>query len=331
MNLKDKINTFPKTPGVYIMKDRNGEPIYVGKSKTLQSRIKSYFINSKAHSRKTQRMVKGIYDIDIINTDTELDALLLECKMIKEIKPIYNKLMKNHENYLYLKINNSIKYPYLEVVNEINDNSLYFGPYAIGKKLYDVKDIINQVYKLRGCKRMNKCIKYDLNQCLGPCRNAINEHDYQKKINEIINDLKGYSKNILINLEDLMKSEINLLNFEKASELKENIDMINTLFNKQSIINETIYKENILAWIKINCEYYKVYIIKNGKLVDYEILEIKQFEKLEKKEYFFNKINLLEQKMLSNRKTINEKYELDFIIIINSYIKHNNEITYVVF
>lgn len=181
MNLKDKINTFPKTPGVYIMKDRNGEPIYVGKSKTLQSRIKSYFINSKAHSRKTQRMVKGIYDIDIINTDTELDALLLECKMIKEIKPIYNKLMKNHENYLYLKINNSIKYPYLEVVNEINDNSLYFGPYAIGKKLYDVKDIINQVYKLRGCKRMNKCIKYDLNQCLGPCRNAINEHDYQKK------------------------------------------------------------------------------------------------------------------------------------------------------
>lgn len=86
-----------------------------------------------------------------------------------------------------------------------------------------------------------------------------------------------------------MKSEINLLNFEKASELKENIDMINTLFNKQSIINETIYKENILAWIKINCEYYKVYIIKNGKLVDYEILEIKQFEKLEKKNTFLIK------------------------------------------
>lgn len=331
MNLKDKINTFPKTPGVYIMKDKNGEPIYVGKSKTLQSRIKSYFINSKAHSRKIQRMVKGIYDIDIINTDTELDALLLECKMIKEIKPIYNKLMKNHENYLYLKINNSIKYPYLEVVNEMNDNSLYFGPYAIGKKLYEIKDIINQTYKLRGCKRMKKCIKYDLSQCLGPCRNAIDEQDYQKKINEIISDLKGYSKNILTNLEDRMKSEINLLNFEKASELKENIDMINTLFNKQNIINETIYKENILAWIKINCEYYKIYIIKNGKLVDCEVLKIRQFEKIEKKDYFFYKLNLLDQKTISNKGIINEKYDLDFIIIINSYIKHSKEIMYVVF
>ncbi|MCR8744900.1 GIY-YIG nuclease family protein [Romboutsia lituseburensis] len=329
MNLKEKINTFPRTPGVYIMKDKNGEPIYIGKSKKLQNRIKSYFINSKSHSRKTQRMVKGIYDIEIINTDTELDALLLECKMIKEIKPMYNKLMKNHENYLYLKINNSIKYPYLEVVNEVNDNNLYFGPYAIGNKLYDIKNIINESYKLRGCKRMNKCIKYDLSQCLGPCRNAIEEYDYQKKINEIINDLKGNSKNILISLENSMQSEINLLNFENASRLKQNIDMINTLFNKQNIINETIYKENTLAWMKVNSEDYKVYFIRNGKLVDCEVIQIKQFEKINKKEYFFNKLNLFNEKTIMNKDIINQKYDLDFIIIINSYIKHSNEVMYI--
>ena len=104
MCLKEKIESLPKTPGIYMMKDKYGDIIYVGKSKKLKERVKSYFINSKNHSRKVKRMVNNICDIDFILTDTELDALLLECEMIKKIRPMYNKLMKNHENYSYIKI-----------------------------------------------------------------------------------------------------------------------------------------------------------------------------------------------------------------------------------
>ena len=128
MDLKEKIESLPKTPGIYMMKDKYGDIIYVGKSKKLKERVKSYFVNSKNHSRKVKRMVNNICDIDFILTDTELDALLLECEMIKKIRPMYNKLMKNHENYSYIKINKNIDYPYLQVVKEIDDNSEYSGP-----------------------------------------------------------------------------------------------------------------------------------------------------------------------------------------------------------
>ena len=99
MNLKEKIDNLPKTPGIYMMKDKYGDVIYVGKSKKLKERVKSYFVNSKNHSRKVKRMVKNIEDLDVILTDTELDALILECEMIKKIRPMYNQLLKNHENY----------------------------------------------------------------------------------------------------------------------------------------------------------------------------------------------------------------------------------------
>ena len=109
MNLKEKIDNLPKTPGIYMMKDKYGDIIYVGKSKKLKERVKSYFVNSKNHSRKVKRMVKNIKDLDVILTDTELDALILECEMIKKIRPMYNKLLKNYENYSYIKINKKYK------------------------------------------------------------------------------------------------------------------------------------------------------------------------------------------------------------------------------
>ena len=137
MNLKEKIDNLPKTPGIYMMKDKYGDVIYVGKSKKLKERVKSYFVNSKNHSRKVKRMVKNIEDLDVILTDTELDALILECEMIKKIRPMYNQLLKNHENYSYIKINKNIKYPYIEVSKEIEDKSISLDE-DINKVLLDV-------------------------------------------------------------------------------------------------------------------------------------------------------------------------------------------------
>lgn len=328
MKLKEKINQFPKQPGIYMMKDKNGDIIYVGKSKKLRDRIKSYFVNSSNHSRKVTRMVKGIYDIEIITTDTELDALLLECEMIKKIRPIYNKLMKNHENYTYIKIHKNLDYPYIEVVKEIDDDNLYFGPYSMERKIEEIKEILVEFYKIRSCKRLVKCVKYDLNQCIGPCRNSITKEEYNKILDKVKDTLVGNNKEILKSLENKMQDEILKLNFEKASIISNKIDLLKSFLSKQNIINTMNKKERILAWIKLDENRYKVYIIEYGMLKNSKIVETRNFDL----------ININDLILEMNKKDIEPKEkqdlinkdDIDFINIIYSYIKNHEEINYII-
>lgn len=324
MDLKEKIESLPKTPGIYMMKDKYGDIIYVGKSKKLKERVKSYFVNSKNHSRKVKRMVNNICDIDFILTDTELDALLLECEMIKKIRPMYNKLMKNHENYSYIKINKNIDYPYLQVVKEIDDNSEYFGPYTMDKKLDEIVKIISREYKLRTCKLMNKCIKYDLNQCIGPCRNVISKEKYNNIIESIINDLNNSSENLIKILSEKMQEEINKLDFEKAKAINEDITLLKCLSYKQNIINNVNENKPILAWINLDNKKIKIYLIKGAKLLKSKTINIEDFEI----NNLINTVNNKELKEESNSDEVVDKYYIDFANIVYSYIKSNKDINY---
>ncbi|MBO3443518.1 GIY-YIG nuclease family protein [Clostridium sp. CCUG 7971] len=328
MKLKEKINQFPKTPGIYMMKDKNGDIIYVGKSKKLRDRIKSYFVNSANHSRKVIRMVKGIYDIEIITTDTELDALLLECEMIKKIRPIYNKLMKNHENYKYIKVHKNLEYPYIEVVKEIDEDSLYFGPYSMEKKIEEIKEILVEFYKIRSCKRLVKCVKYDLNQCLGPCRETISKEEYNKILDKVKDTLMGKNKDILKSLENKMQDEILKLNFEKASVISNKIDLLKSFLSKQNIINTMNKKERIFAWIKLKENKIKVYIIEYGILKSSKIVETKNFNLININDL----ITEMQEKDINPKEKQNliNKDDIDFINIIYSYIKNNEEINYII-
>lgn len=329
MDLNDKISTFPKTPGVYFMKDIDGNVIYVGKSKKLQERIKSYFINSSTRSRKIERMIKNIYDIDIVKTDTELDALLLECEMIKKIRPMYNTLMRNPENYVYLKINKEVKYPYIEVSKEVDNEGIYFGAYTLGKKLEDIKEIFNEVYQIRGCKKMTKCFKYDLKKCCGPCRDTMSKEDYDKLIDKLIHDLENDGEFIINELQTQMKVEIDNLNFEKASQIKQNIDKVKSLYNKQNIIKSSYESENIIAWIKLNEEKYKVYIFRKGLLVYSEYISCISFDSMNKEEYYYLCINKIDDNMKEYKVGgFVHKSQIDYVNIIYSYIKHNKDINY---
>lgn len=329
MDLKDKINSFPKTPGIYLMKDKDGEIIYVGKSKKLQERIKSYFVNSKSHSRKTQRMVNGIADIEIINTDTELDALLLECKMIKKIKPLYNKLMRNPENYVYLKIDKNQDYPYLEVAKDIEDDNLYFGAYTLGKKLEDIKDIINEAYKIRSCKKMSKCFNYDLGKCMGPCRDETTVEEYNNIIEILIKDLKQEGSYILSLLQEEMNDEIGKLNFEKASMINQKMDRLKSLFNRQNMINNSFENDSIIAWVNLDNENYKIYIIKNAMLIKSEIISKDKFDGIDKIKYFKNEFKNTKNH-LEETKTLIDKFDIDYVNIIYSYIKYSDEIEHMI-
>ena len=329
MELKDKINKFPQKTGIYMMKDKEGNIIYVGKSKKLRDRVKSYFVKSANHSRKNQRLVKNICDIDIIITDTELDALLLECEMIKKIRPIYNVLMKNHENYTYIKINVKQEFPSIEVVREIEDDNMYFGPYTMERKLEEVKNIIAEIYKVRLCKKQTKCMKYDLNKCLGPCRDITSKEEYNKSVQKVISTLRGEDNEIINILESKMQEEISTLNFEKACEIKGSIDLVKSIMSKQYMINNINKQETILAWINIESNEYKIYLIKGGKVIDSKKIRINKISDEEIKE----EILKIYKDLLNNKNDtckILDKEDIDYINIIHSYIKYNKSIKSVI-
>lgn len=331
METKNIINKIPKCPGVYMMKDKDNNTIYIGKSKNLRDRVKSYFFKSSNHSKKISRMVNNIDNIEFITTDTELDALILECKLIQEVKPMYNTLLKKYENYKYIKINLDKEFTYLEIDEEISDDSIYFGPYSIDKSrnLEEVKDIISDIYKLPKCKRFSKCINYDLGRCLGPCRDKITKDEYYLLIKDVISTLDGENNYVLENLENKINKEISDLNFEKAQEIKHNKDLIESLFKKQRIINSA-RKELILAWTPLNnnIDKNKVYLIRGGEVLGTKLIENKLMSTVNVKCILFDICTEIDSKKSPKREI--DKRNIDIVNIINSYIKTNDDIEYLI-
>ena len=330
INIQDKIEEIPKKPGIYMMKDKQGNIIYVGKSKKLKERVKSYFFNSSNHSRKIQRMVKNIEDIEIIQTETELDALILECELIKKIKPMYNKLMKNDKNYTYIKIDKNNEYPNIEIVSQIEEtkknNISYYGPYALNKKMDEIKNTLERVFKIRSCIKMTKCLNYSLEKCIGPCRKNITREEYLGHIYKLEEFLSQDNIDIIDYLKKQMTEEIEKLNFEKAASISEEINNLNKLRYKQDALNNK-EKESILAWIEVD-DNYKVYTVYRGLLINAKLIHKQKFEALNKKDYYKEVIG--NQDKLKNNDELYTKEEIDFVNILHSYIKYNEDIEYTI-
>lgn len=319
------INTIPKSPGIYMMKDYQGNIIYVGKSKSLKDRVKSYFINSNNHSRKIKRMIKNIDDISIITTDTELDALILECEKIHEIRPMYNTLMKKYENYRYIKIDKEKLI--IDVVSYIKDDrSIYFGPYSMDKKLEEIKMIIIDLFNLPNCKKYNKCIRYDLKQCIAPCRNKENIKEYKSLLNEVEDFINGKNRKYIDLLKVKMFEESKELNFEKANEIKVKLDLLDSIIKKQQIINQIHQKNLLICWIKINEYNYKIYLINYGKVLFSKVVDISKINDKIKEE-----INLSISKIVLKvkNKEVIDKSKIDYINIVYNYINKNEDINYI--
>lgn len=326
-SIKEKIKKLPKKPGIYMMKDLNGNIIYVGKSKSLRDRVKSYFTNTDSHSRKIKRMVKNIADISIIITDTELDALMLECEKIQEIKPMYNTLMKKYENYKYIKVD-LYKNLGIHIVDDIGDGCTYLGPYTMDKKLEEYKKILEEYYKLPNCKKYTKCLRYDLNKCIGPCRNIENEKKFKEILKSISNNFEEFNLHFVKELNYKMEKEITLLNFEQANEIKKYIDLISSILKKQKIINKLNENKDILAWISLNENVYKLYLIINGSIVYSEIIDITKINNNFKNELILN-ISIKKIKYKENSMKKIDKSNIDYINIIYNYIEKSEDISYI--
>lgn len=262
------------------MKNSLGEIIYVGKAKVLKNRVKSYFQNSKNHSEKVKVMVKHIAEFEYIVTDSEMEALILECNLIKKYSPRYNILLKDDKFYPFIKITLNDDFPRVFVTrNYSKDGGKYFGPYTNGGAVYETINLINKIFPLRTCKLLIKeggepvrpCLNYHIKKCFGPCGGFISKEEYGKMINDIIDILNGKDTTIIKSLESEMEEASINLNFEKAAELRDKILAIKAIVEKQKIFKTVEGDEdfiNIDRDEKDSCV--QVFFSREGKILGRE-------------------------------------------------------------
>ena len=274
------LKNLPSKPGVYLMKNSLGEVIYVGKAKILKNRVKSYFQNSKNHSEKVRVMVKHIAEFEYIVTDSEMEALILECNLIKKYSPRYNILLKDDKFYPFIKITVNDDFPRVFVTrNYSKDGSKYFGPYTNGTAVYETINLINKIFPLRTCKLLIKeggetvrpCLNYHIKKCFGPCGGYINKEEYGKMIKDVIDILSGKDTTVLKVLQSEMEEASMNLEFEKAADLRDKIIAIEAIVEKQKIFKTMEGDEdfiNIYRDEKDSCV--QVFFSRDGKILGRE-------------------------------------------------------------
>ena len=274
------IKNLPDKPGVYLMKNSLGEVIYVGKAKVLKNRVKSYFQNSKNHSEKVRVMVKNIAEFEYIITDSEMEALILECNLIKKYSPKYNILLKDDKFYPFIKITVKDDFPRVFVTRNFSkDGSKYFGPYTNGTAVYETIDLIYKIFPLRTCKlvikesgeKVRPCLNYHIKKCFGPCGGHISKKQYGKMISDIIDVLSGKETYITKMLKAEMESAAENLEFEKAASIRDKILAIEAIVEKQKIFKTMEGDEdfiNIDQDEKDSC--IQVFFSRDGKVIGRE-------------------------------------------------------------
>lgn len=272
MDLEAKRKSLPSSPGVYLMKDSLGNVIYVGKSKNLKSRVSSYFQSSKSHSPKVVKLVKNLKDFDYILTDTEFEAFMLECKLIKEIKPAYNRLMKNPMSYSYIKINMDQKYPSIETSSEYSeiDGNIYFGPYAssntVERALHGIKEHC-KILCSNNLRKASSCLNYSLGFCIGMCLDSIPREQYLAILYKIIDLLKGTDKGILEEMKSIMNSAAERFDFETAAKYRDYISAVNYLMDRINVVEFTKKNKNIALLEHLDDNNIKFFLIKGNKIL----------------------------------------------------------------
>lgn len=279
-HIKEKLKKLPMTPGVYLMKNSDGSIIYVGKSKVLKNRVSQYFQNTASHSPKTIAMVEKVYDFDYILTDTEAEALALECNLIKKYHPKYNILLKDDKQYPYIKITLNEEYPRIIMTRKVEkDGAMYFGPYMSGYMVRDTLDVIRKVFRIRNCKKNlprdigkgRPCLLYHLKQCDAPCDGKISKEEYRETFDKIESVLRGNSKQIIKELENNMYLAAERMEYEKAASYRDKIESIKALSEKQKVTSSKDDSRDVIGLYSENEEScIQIFYVRNGKVVGTE-------------------------------------------------------------
>ena len=252
--IREKLNNLPKAPGVYLMKNKAGQVIYVGKALVLKNRVSSYFSNSRKDV-KTTALVEQIDDFDYILTETEIEALILECNMIKRYSPYYNILLRDDKHYPYIRIDMNEKYPRICVTRRVeNDGATYYGPYIAAHILHEILETVTKVFPVRLCKktltgaeRLRPCLNYELNRCLAPCAGKVSEYEYKRMVSEVEDFLSGRYKGLQKQLEEDMAAASQNMEYEKAGAIRDRIRALHLLFEKQKAAFPDLNDKDVFA------------------------------------------------------------------------------------
>lgn len=253
------LQTLPETPGVYQYFDKNGIIIYIGKAKNLKNRVLSYFHNDINHNSKTRLLVRKIYHIELIHVNTETEALLLECNLIKKHRPRYNILLKDDKSYPWIRITNEEFPKIFKTRNLIKDGSLYFGPYPSKRGIKELMDIIRLMFRYRTCNlklseesiksgKFKPCLNYQIKLCNAPCIGEETKEDYNKTISIIKTMLKGDFSSLIKDLKQEMMLLAEELKFEQAQEIKERKSLLENYQSKTSIVSSKINDVEVFAY-----------------------------------------------------------------------------------
>lgn len=320
------VRTMPDNPGVYQYFDETGKIIYVGKAKNLKKRVSSYFNKENHENGKTQVLVKKIVDIKYIIVDTELDALLLENNLIKKYQPRYNVLLKDDKTYPWICIKNERFPRVFQTRNFIRNGSAYFGPYASVKVMHTILDLIKQLYPLRNCnlslteenikkKKFKVCLEYHIGNCKGPCVGKEVEDEYNLKITNIKEILKGNIFVVSKHLKAQLSEQITKLEFEKAAVIKEKIDALDKFQSRSTVVNSSITNIDVFSIITDEkCGYVNFFKVVNGSIIQAHTLELKKKLDESQEELLLLAIAELRDRFNSEAKEIIVPFEIEFEI-----------------
>ena len=277
--LRKKAMSLPLLPGVYIMKNADGEIIYIGKAKALKNRVSQYFGSQNRHPVKVRKMVENVDRFDYIVTGSEFEALVLECSLIKQHSPKYNILLKDDKGYSYIRISEGEYRKISAVFNKKDDGSEYIGPYLSSYSVRQSVDAANKIFKLPQCNKVfprdfgksRPCLNYYISQCCGLCTGKIKKSDYDEAVDGVIAFLKGDSRDIIADLRAKMEKAAEELDFEQAAKLRDRINSIERIKEKQKVVYKSVEEQDVFATADIDGSVCPAVLrFSNGRLFDSE-------------------------------------------------------------
>lgn len=277
--LRKKAMSLPLLPGVYIMKNADGEIIYIGKAKALKNRVSQYFGSQNRHPVKVRKMVENVDRFDYIVTGSEFEALVLECSLIKQHSPKYNILLKDDKGYSYIRVSEGEYRKISAVFNKKDDGSEYIGPYLSSYSVRQSVDAANKIFKLPQCNKVfprdfgksRPCLNYYISQCCGLCTGKIKKSDYDEAVDGAIAFLKGDSRDIIADLRVKMEKAAEELDFEQAAKLRDRINSIERIKEKQKVVYKSVEEQDVFATADIDGSVcLAVLRFSNGRLFDSE-------------------------------------------------------------
>lgn len=279
-DIEEELKKLPAQPGVYIMHDKKDEIIYVGKAISLKNRVRQYFQSSRNKTAKIEQMVSRIARFEYIITDSELEALVLECNLIKEHRPRYNTMLKDDKTYPYIKVTVGEEYPRVLFSREMKkDKNRYFGPYTSAGAVKDTIDLIEKLYKIRTCSRSlpkdigkgRPCLNYHIKQCDAPCQGYISKEEYAQNVGQVLEFLSGHYDKVLKSLEEKMMQASDEMDFEKAIEYRELLTSVRQIAQKQKITSSSMEDRDIIAMAKDERDaVVQVFFVREGRLIGRE-------------------------------------------------------------